>query len=157
MGGGGGVEGPGPPDSKKLGQRCFVFFCCFLVLTFNLFNSFTEGTDPRVRWFIFWKTIIFQGSRGGPTFFVVGGGVKLFSRVGGGGVQMLISVETYRNCDFPGPPIPSLYPRMFCLHLQLGPSNRSTFVGCVQALRDGTKFSLIYTCKGRAVAQWYSA
>ena len=67
---------------------------------------------------------------------------------------MLISVETYRNCDFPGPPIPSLYPRMFCLHLQLGPSNRSSFVGCVQALRDGTKFSLIYTCKGRAVAQW---
>ena len=51
--GGGGVEGPGPPDSKKLGQRCFVIFCCFLVLTFNLFNSFTEGTDPRVRWFIF--------------------------------------------------------------------------------------------------------
>ena len=89
----------------------------------------------------------------GPTFFGVGGGVQLFSR-GGGGVQKLISVETYRNCDFPGPPIPSLYPRMFCLHLQLGPSNRSTFVGCVQALRDGTKFSLIYTCKGRAVAQW---
>ena len=84
-GGGGGVEGPGPPDSKKLGQRCFVtsYFCCFLVLTFNLFNSFTEGTDPRVRWFIFWKTIIFQGFRGGPTFFGVGGGVQLFSRGGG--------------------------------------------------------------------------
>ena len=75
----------------------------------------------------------------------------------GGGVQMLISVETYQNFDFPlspGPPIPSLYPRMFCLYLQLGPSNRYTFVGCVQAWRDGTKFSLIYTCKGRAVAQW---
>ena len=78
----------------------------------------------------------------------MGGGVQLFARGGGGGVQKLISVETYRNCDFPGRPIPSLYPRMFCLHLQLGPSNRSTFVGCVQALRDGTKFSLIYTCKG---------
>ena len=87
---------------------------------------------------------IFRGGGRGPTFF----------QGGGGGVQKLISVETYRNCDFPGPPIPSLYPRMFCLHLQLGPSNRSTFVGCVQALRDGTKFSLIYTCKGRAVAQW---
>ena len=153
-GGGGGVKGPGPPDSKKLGQRCFVIFAVFLVLTFNLFNSFTEGTDPRVRWFIFWKTIIFQGSRGGPTFFGVGGGAQPFFQGGGGGVKKLISVETYRNCDFPGPPIPSLYPRMFCLHLQLGPSNRSTFVGCVQALRDGTKFSLIYTCKGRAVAQW---
>ena len=105
-GGGGGVEGPGPPDSKKLGQRCFVIFAVFLVLTFNLFNSFTEGTDPRVRWFIFWKTIIFQGSRRGPTFYGVGGGVQLFSREGGGGggVQMLISVETY--CDFPWTPYP---------------------------------------------------
>ena len=36
-----------------------------------------------------------------------GGGVQLFSRVGGGGgVQMLISVETYRNCDFPRTPYP---------------------------------------------------
>ena len=90
------------------------------------------------------RSNIFRGGGRGPTFF----------QGGGGGVQKLISVETYRNCDFPGPPIPSLYPRMFCLHLQLGPSNRSTFVGCVQALRDGTKFSLIYTCKGRVVAQW---
>ena len=40
-GGGGGVEDPGPPDSKKLGQRCFVIFA-----TYNLLNSFTEGTDP---------------------------------------------------------------------------------------------------------------
>ena len=95
----------------------------------------------------------FPGFQRGSNIFRGGGGVQLFSR-GGGGVQKLISVETYRNCDFPGPPIPSLYPRMLCLHLQLGPSNRSTFVGCVQALRDGTKFSLIYTCKGRAVAQW---
>ena len=28
-GGGGGVEDPGPPDSKKLGQRCFVIFAVF--------------------------------------------------------------------------------------------------------------------------------
>ena len=84
VGGGGGVEGPGPPDSKKLGQRCFAIFAVFLVLTFNLFNSFTEGTDPRVRWFIFWKTIIFQGSRRGPTFNGVGVGAQLFSRGGGG-------------------------------------------------------------------------
>ena len=28
-GGGGGVEGPGPPDSKKLGQRFFVIFAVF--------------------------------------------------------------------------------------------------------------------------------
>ena len=29
VGGGGGVEDPGPPDSKKLGQRCFVIFAVF--------------------------------------------------------------------------------------------------------------------------------
>ena len=28
-GGEGRVEGPGPPDSKKLGQRCFVIFAGF--------------------------------------------------------------------------------------------------------------------------------
>ena len=28
-GGGGVVEGPGQPDSKKLGQRCFVIFAVF--------------------------------------------------------------------------------------------------------------------------------
>ena len=28
-GGRGGAEGPGPPDSKKLGQRCFVIFAVF--------------------------------------------------------------------------------------------------------------------------------
>ena len=37
------------------------------------------------------KIILFQGSRGGPTI----------SR-GGGGVQMLISIETHITCDFPG-------------------------------------------------------
>ena len=82
--GGGGVEGPGPPDSKKLGQR-FLLFLLFSVLTFNLFNNFTEGTDPRGRWFIFWKTIIFQGSRGRPTFYGVGEGSNFFPGWGGGG------------------------------------------------------------------------
>ena len=81
--GGGGVEDPGPPDSKKLGQL-FLLFLLLLVLTFNLFNSFTEGTDPRVRWFIFWKTIIFQGSRGRPTFYRVGEGSNFFPGWGGG-------------------------------------------------------------------------
>ena len=91
-GGGGGVAGPGPPDSKKLGQR-FLLFLLFFSPHLNLFNSFTEGTDPRVRWFIFWKTIIFQGSRGHPTFDWVGEGTNFSPGVGG--VQMLISVETY--------------------------------------------------------------
>ena len=38
---------------------------------------------------------ILRGGGRGPTFFQ-----------GGGGVQMLISVETYRNCDFPRTPYP---------------------------------------------------
>ena len=48
--GGGGVAGPGLPDSKKLEQHLLLFLL-FLVLTFNLL----EGTDPRVRWFFFGK------------------------------------------------------------------------------------------------------
>ena len=32
VGGGGGVEGPGPPDSKKLGQRFFVISTYLTVL-----------------------------------------------------------------------------------------------------------------------------
>ena len=55
------------------------------------------------------KTIIFQGFRGGQYFPE---GVQLFP---GGGVQMLISIETHKTCDFPGgsrPPIPSLNPCM---------------------------------------------
>ena len=54
------------------------------------------------------KTIIFQGFRGGPTF---SRGGPAFSR----GVQMLISIETHKTCDFPGescPPIPSMNPCM---------------------------------------------
>ena len=42
------------------------------------------------------------------------GGVQLFPG-GGGGVQMLISIETHITCDFPGgsgPPIPPLDPYM---------------------------------------------
>ena len=107
-GGRGGVEDPGPPDSKKLGPRCFVIFAVFLVLTFNLLNSFTEGTDPRVRWFIFWKTIIFQGSRGGPTFYGVGGGVQLFSRGGGGGRPNANFCRNLSKLWFPPDPLSPL-------------------------------------------------
>ena len=45
------------------------------------------------------KTIIFQGFRGVPIFSRRGGGVQLVP--GGGGVQMLISIETNITCDFP--------------------------------------------------------
>ena len=43
--------------------------------------------------FITEKTILFQGSRGGPAFSSGGGG---------GGVQILISIEPQITCDFPG-------------------------------------------------------
>ena len=63
------------------------------------------------------KTIIFQGFRGGPSFY----GGPTFS--GGVGVQMLISVEIHMYCDFPGgggvgPPIPpsrSAQVGLYCL------------------------------------------
>ena len=64
------------------------------------------------------KTIIFQRFRGDPTFSRGGG--QLFSSVGGGGVQILISIETQMTCcDFPrgsGPVIPPLDPHM-CSHI----------------------------------------
>ena len=63
------------------------------------------------------KTIIFKGVRGGPTFSRGGGGRATFSMGGGGGgVQWVISIETHRNCDFPGgggrTPYPPLDPHM---------------------------------------------
>ena len=74
---------------------------CQSYLVLSLFYSFIAE-----------KTILIlnQGSRGGP-LFSRGGGVKLFP---GGGVQMLISLETHVcTCYFPGggvvvsgPPIP---------------------------------------------------
>ena len=51
--------------------------------------------------FITEKTILFQGSRGGPTFSSGGGGgVQLLP--GGRGVQILISIEPHITCDFRG-------------------------------------------------------
>ena len=83
-------QGGSRPDGQNTALTMF-----FLVL--KLILQFTDG----VQWFYYReKTILFQGSRGGPTF----------SR--GWGVQMLISIETHRTCDFsrglgphPGDPI----------------------------------------------------
>ena len=69
---------------------------CQSYLVLSLFYSLQRGSNG----FIAEKNIIilYQGSRGGPLF---SRGVKL-SR-GGGGFQMLISVETHvRTCYFPG-------------------------------------------------------
>ena len=79
--GGGGVEGPGPPDSKKLGQRCFVIFAVFSP-HLQLIEQFYRGDRSQGPMVYFLENNIFQGSRVGPTFYWVGGGVQLFSRGG---------------------------------------------------------------------------
>ena len=83
QGGGGGGGGPGQSDKKSY-DSLFFFFVFFSPQLF-----FTE-----VKWLISKKSIIFQGSRGGPTFSRGGPtfsrGVQLFP----GGVQLLVP---YRN------------------------------------------------------------
>ena len=87
-------------------------FCQFY-LVLSLFQSFKRGSNG----FIAEKTILilYKGSRGRPLFSRGGGGgggggVQLFAK--GGGVQMLIFIETrICTCYFPGgvsgTPIPS--------------------------------------------------
>ena len=69
------------------------------IIVLSLFYSLQRGSNG----FIAEKTILilYQGSRGGSLFSRGGGVVKLFP--GGGGVQMLISLETrVRTCYFLG-------------------------------------------------------
>ena len=67
----GGGGGPGPTARKQPGR---LFVCVFSVL--NLFYSLHRGSNG----FITEKTVLFQGSRGGPTFSRGGGGSKCFYR-----------------------------------------------------------------------------
>ena len=81
-----GGGGSGPTARKQPGQR--FYFSSQLIL------QFTEGSNG----FIAEKTLLFQGSRGDPTFYSGGGGGPTFSRG-----------EMHINCDFPGgsrPPTP---------------------------------------------------
>ena len=88
--------------------------CTSVLFSPQLILQFTEGSNG----FIAEKTILilYQGSRKGP-LFSRGGGVSNFFQ-GGGGVQMLISLETHvRTCYFPGvggvqTPYPPLDPHM---------------------------------------------
>ena len=57
----------------------------------------------KLLWLISKKTIIFQGSRGGPTF---SRGVQLFP----GGSNCLFPIETHITCDFPGGSGPPVHP-----------------------------------------------
>ena len=75
-------------------------FCQFY-LVLSLFKSLKRGSNG----FIAEKTvrILYQVSRGGPLFSGRGGGsVQPCPGGWGGGVQMLISIETHiRTCYFP--------------------------------------------------------
>ena len=83
--------GPGQSDIKKA------------LTTFFLSSAyFTE-----VNWLILKKTIIFQGSRGGPTFSRWGG--PIFSR-GGGGVGLLVAYRNPYNLIFQGGSGPAVPP-----------------------------------------------
>ena len=79
-------------------------FCQFY-LVLSLFYSLKRGSNG----FIAEKTIliIYKGSRGGPLFSGGGGGggCPTFSRVGGG-VQMLISIESHFSRGSVRTPIP---------------------------------------------------
>ena len=89
------------------GSRNFSQF--YLVL--SLFYSLKRGSKGS-NGFIAEKTILilYQGSRGGPLYSRWGGGVSSFFQGGGGGVQMLISIETHTYLLFSrgvsGLPIP---------------------------------------------------
>ena len=80
----------GPTARKQPGQRFFFVSFFFFFFFVQLILQFTAG----VRWFYYTtaeKTILFQGSGGGPTF---PRGVQLFPGGGGGGGS---NANFYRN------------------------------------------------------------
>ena len=84
---------------------------CQSYLVLSLFYSLQRESNGLIAEKII--LILYQGSRGGP-LFSRGGGVSNFFQ--GGGVQMLISLETQvRTCYFPGgvqTPYPPLDPHL---------------------------------------------
>ena len=83
------------PDGQKTAWTTFFFFCFLLVL--NLFYSYRGGSMVLLQ-----RKLYFSKDRGGPTF------------PRGRGVQVLISIETHINCDFPGRSGPPIIPRWIC-------------------------------------------
>ena len=80
---------------------------CQSYLVLSLFYSLQRWSNGFIAEKII--LILYQGSRGGPLFSREGG-PKLFPG-GGGGVQMLISLETHvRTCYFPGGGVRTPYP-----------------------------------------------
>ena len=107
QGGGGGVQAR---RSENILNN--VFFFLFFSKSSTYF-SLQRGSNG----FITEKTILFQGSRGGPT--LSRGDPTFFQEWG---VQMLISIETYITCAFPGggggvrTPYSPLVPHFKCLY-----------------------------------------
>ena len=88
--GGGGSR----PDGQKTAWTTFYYF-----FTPQLNLQFTE----EVQWFYYRLKYTFPRAQRGSNIFQ--GGPTFFSGWGGG-VQMLISIETHITCDFPGGPDP---------------------------------------------------
>ena len=89
------------PDGQKTVWTTFFFlvFCFVFILSSTYFTAYRG-----VQWCNYKEDYTFPMIQRGSNIFQ---GVQLFSR--GGGVQMLISIETHITCDFPvgsGPPIP---------------------------------------------------
>ena len=74
-----GVEGPGPPDSKKLGQR-FLLFLLFFSPHLQLYRG-DRSQGPMV---YFLENNYFPRFQRASNILRGGGGVQLFSRGGGG-------------------------------------------------------------------------
>ena len=81
----------------------------------SVFYVLSSAYLTEVKWSISRKSIIFQDSRGGPTF---SRGIQLFPGGGGGGFNCLFPIETHITCDFPRggldpyPPPPPLDPHL---------------------------------------------
>ena len=94
---GGGVQGRRPENC--LGNLYFIYLLMFLVL--SVFYNLQKVSNG----FITGKSILFQGSRGGPTLSWWEG-VQLFQGGGRlsnsfqGGIHLLICIETHITCDF---------------------------------------------------------
>ena len=104
---------PTSPDSGVWGQCQFQLFSRAASTQNNNKDICTRTTctDPGI--------FVRGGGPGFSTYFTVyrggpmvllhifqGVGVSNFSRGGGGGFQLLISIETHITCDFPGGPDP---------------------------------------------------
>ena len=83
-GGRGGVAGPGPPDSKKLGQR-FLLFLLFFSPHLQLIKQFYRGDRSQGQMVYFLENNNFPRFQRASNILRGGGGVQLFSGGGGGG------------------------------------------------------------------------